>query len=104
MAELAETSDQNLVARSKRIGQRGFPSTCAARREDDDLALFGLEDLLQPLVKRQGQLGEVGRPVILHGDMHRPQDAVRNTGRARYEQKITSRLSRCRHWLRFLLK
>ena len=45
---------ENFVARSKRIGERGFPGAGAARRKDDDPALFGLEDLLQPLVKRQG--------------------------------------------------
>jgi hypothetical protein len=104
MAELAEAGDEHFVARSKRVGERSFPGAGAARREDDDLPLFGLEDSLQPLVKRQGQLGEVRGPMILHGDMHRPQDAVRNIGRAGNEQEIASRLSRCRHWLRFLLK
>src|ERR1700736_4521631 len=97
MAKLAEASDEHLVVRSKRIGERRFPRARATRRKDDDPPLFGLEDLLQPLVKRQSELGEVGRSMILHGDMHRAQDAVRNIRRARNEQEITSRLSRCRH-------
>src|SRR5262245_9358612 len=32
MAELAEASNQNLVARSKRVGERRFPGAGAARR------------------------------------------------------------------------
>jgi hypothetical protein len=59
MAELAETGDEDFVAWRQRVGEGSLPGAGAARREDDDLPLFGLEDSLQPLVKRQGQLGEV---------------------------------------------
>ena len=85
MAELAEAGGEQLVAGRQGIGQRGFPGAGAARREDDDLAVPGLEDLLQVFVERQRQLGKIGGTMVLHGDMHGAQDAVGHIGRPRHE-------------------
>src|SRR6516164_4205738 len=64
MAKLAEARGEHLVAGYKRIGERRLPGAGAARWEDDDMPLFGLEDFLQPLIEGLGQLGKVGRTMI----------------------------------------
>src|SRR4029077_7601822 len=40
MAELTEPGSKHLVAGRTRIGERGFPGAGAARRIDEDLAVF----------------------------------------------------------------
>ena len=85
MAELAEPGGKQLVAGRTGIGERGFPGAGAARREDDDLAVSGLEDLFQVFVEGQRKLGEVGGAMVLHRDVHGAQDAVRHIGRSRHE-------------------
>ena len=76
-----------------------FPGAGAARRIDDDLAVFSLEDLLQVFVERQSKLGEVGGAMILHDDVHGAQDAVRHIGRPWHKQKIAPWLSCSSHRL-----
>ncbi len=80
--ELAEHRRQHLVAGRQRVGDGGFPAAGAGAGEDDDLARFGLKDLLQVGEERQRELREVRRAVILQRDVHRLADAERHVGRA----------------------
>jgi hypothetical protein len=85
MAELAEAGGEQLVARRARIGEGRFPGAGAALRINHDLAVPGLENLLEVFEQRQSQLGKVRGTMVLHDDMHGAQDAIRHIGRSRNE-------------------
>ena len=74
----------------ERVGQRGLPGAGAAGREDEGLARGGLEDLLQVLEHRRRQRREVGGAVILHRDVHGPQDPVGRVGGPGNEEKVAA--------------
>ena len=91
MAELAEARCKNTVARAQRVHQHRFPRAGAGGWEDERLAGRGLEELLQPLEKRQGKLREYRAAVILHRPVHGVEDAVRHVGRSGNMKEVTAR-------------
>ena len=90
MAEHAEARGDDPVPRAQGIGERGLPGARAARREDVGLARGGLEDLLEVLQHRGRELREIGRPVVLHRDVHGAEDAVGRIRGTRDEEEVAA--------------
>jgi len=91
MTELAEACLQHGVAGRQGIRHGGFPAATAGRREDENLAAFGLEDALQIGQQRFGELREIAGAVILERYVHCASDALGDVGGSRDEQEISSR-------------
>jgi hypothetical protein len=90
MRELAIARRQHLVARRQRVGDRGLPAPGARRREQEHLAVDGLEYLPQVAKERQREGRYVRRPLVLAGDRERLANALRHIRRAGNEQEIAS--------------
>ena len=87
VTELPVARCQEAIARRHRVDQRRFPPSGTGRREDERLSRRRLEDLPDVAEQSGGEVGERGRAVILHGAIHRAEDALGHVGRAGDEQE-----------------
>jgi len=88
--KLAEDRDQNFIIGGQSVRDRGLPASRPGGREDENLALLGLEGLLQILKERQRELREVRRALVLERNIHGLTDRKRHVGRAGDEETLKS--------------
>ena len=81
VAELAEACDENLCAGIETVRERRLPATGARRGEEERMSGDGFENRLQAVKASACEAREVGRAMILRGNRHGAQDAIRNIGR-----------------------
>ena len=76
--KLAEPRHQDPVALVQRVGECGLPGAGPGRREHEDPAGAGAENLLQIIQKRLHEPAEVGRTHVLHRQVHGLPDGFRH--------------------------
>jgi len=90
MGELSEARRQHAVAGAEAVGECRFPTTGPGRRKQNGRSARRLEYLLETRQARERQLRKGARAMVLHWHGHRPQDPIRNIGRSRDEEKVTT--------------
>ena len=88
MAELAEAGGEHLVAGRSVLVSADSQAPVPLDGKMTTWPSLVLKILFKSLVERQSKLGKVGGAMVLHGDMHGPQDAIRHIGRPGTNRKL----------------
>ena len=88
--KLTKAHRQQFIARVERVGQRCLPHTRSRTRKHEYLATSQSKYLRQPIEHGTRELWKRAGPVILHGAVHRPHNAIGHVGGTRDKQEGTS--------------